>query len=308
MAQIKISARALADLRFDRLAKATGLPSRWDALGRMIPVWNACAETGNPLIEKDMVDLLFGSEKAGEKMVAIGLAFDDGDSVRIAGYDEHCAWLKAAREGGKAGAIHGFKGGRPSDVLKAKKASKRGFAKKTPPGVIENNPPAINNYQLTINSISGIQNSESVEAAGPAELALACLAKITGVGYGSSKKHLALVAARLADGIPVADLIRIAEFCAVGQGWLGNSKMRPYLRPETLWGPESHAKYLDAARAWNGLPPKADLLPKNGVQLARGSQAPRKFRDYLSELAARTSESEKLLEKPEAAESLEALK
>lgn len=35
---------------------------------------------------------------------------------------------------------------------------------------------------------------------------------------------------------------------------------------------------------------------QNGVQLARGSQAPRKFRDYLSELAARTSESEKLLE------------
>lgn len=35
---------------------------------------------------------------------------------------------------------------------------------------------------------------------------------------------------------------------------------------------------------------------QNGVQLARGSQPPRKFRDYLSELAARTSESEKLLE------------
>lgn len=35
---------------------------------------------------------------------------------------------------------------------------------------------------------------------------------------------------------------------------------------------------------------------QNGVQLTRGSQAPRKFRDYLSELAARTSESENLLE------------
>lgn len=47
---------------------------------------------------------------------------------------------------------------------------------------------------------------------------------------------------------------------------------------------------------------------QNGVQLARGSQAPRKFRDYLSELKARTSESENLLEKLETAESLEALK
>lgn len=47
---------------------------------------------------------------------------------------------------------------------------------------------------------------------------------------------------------------------------------------------------------------------QNGVQLTRGSQPPRKFRDYLSELKARTSESENLLEKPETAESLEAVK
>lgn len=250
MALIKIAARAHADLRFDRLAKATGLPTRWDALGRMIPIWNACTESGNPLIEKDVCDLLFGCADVADKIVRVGLGFDDENAIRIAGYDEHCAWLNVTREAGKTGGKHGFKGGRPSTKSKANE----GVKAKTPRGVTKVNPSTVISYQLSVINNSGSLNSELVEAAGPAELALACLAKITGVGYGSNKKHHGLVAARIADGIPLADLIRIAEFCAYGKAWRGDSKMHGYLRPETLWGADSHAKYLDAARAWDGKP------------------------------------------------------
>lgn len=270
MALIKIAARAHADLRFDRLAKVTGLPTRWDALGRMIPIWNACTESGNPLIEKDVCDLLFGCADVADKIVRVGLGFDDENAIRIAGYDEHCAWLNVTREAGKTGGKHGFKGGRPSTKSKAKE----GVKAKTPRGVTKVNPSTVINYQLSVISNSGSLNSELVEAAGPAELALACLAKITGVGYGSSKKHQALVTARIADGIPLADLIRIAEFCAYGKAWRGDSKMHGYLRPETLWGSDSHAKYLDAARAWDG---RLVAPPSSTRDIRYGSAPPNDF-------------------------------
>lgn len=254
MALVKIAAKVHADLRFDRLAALANLATRWDAIGRMIPIWNTCTENGSPEIEAEIVDRLFGAEKIAEKIVTVGLAKQQKDRLEIAGFHEHCAWLKETREGGKAGKLHGKKGGRPPS-LKGKKI-------KTPRGVIENNPSAIINYQLPVISYSlsffpesgsgSDLRKELVSGEGPAPLALACLAKITGVGYGGNKKHLQLVENLVESGVPVDDVIRIAEFCAYGKGWLRDEKMREYLRPETLWGPESHAKYLDAAKAWNG--------------------------------------------------------
>lgn len=70
----------------------------------------------------------------------------------------------------------------------------------------------------------------------------------------------------------------------------------------------TYADHDAAFRNWLKKAAEWSRPRQNGVQLTRGSQAPRKFRDYLSELKARTSESENLLEKPETAENLEAVK
>jgi len=81
---------------------------------------------------------------------------------------------------------------------------------------------------------------------------LAKLSKETGVGYGVNKSHRLLVLARLRDGVSADDLRKVIVYCAyeLGDGgWLASDKMRGYLRPETLFGPQTITRYLEPARA-----------------------------------------------------------
>jgi len=93
------------------------------------------------------------------------------------------------------------------------------------------------------------------------EIAQRVLGKITertGVGYGRDKNHLALIAARLRDGVSERDLRAVIAYCwdESGLGWrsktIGESgeAMAQYLRPETLFGPKKISQYLPPARAW----------------------------------------------------------
>lgn len=68
-----------------------------------------------------------------------------------------------------------------------------------------------------------------------------------GVRYSGTDKHVGLVAARIRDGLDEADLRAIVAYCA--NKWADKPDMLEYLRPETLFGPDSHTKYLDAARS-----------------------------------------------------------
>lgn len=72
----------------------------------------------------------------------------------------------------------------------------------------------------------------------------------SGVKYQGSKEHTRLIVARLRDGCSEWDLRRVIGYCAERLAWEADPKMRTYLRPETLFGPQTIAKYLDAARAW----------------------------------------------------------
>lgn len=165
MPMIRISSQVHGDLRFDRLAKMAGLLSRWDAVGRMIPIWNACAETGNPLIEKEMCDLLFSMPQISDKIVLAGLAVDRGVFVAISGWSDHCSWIKKARDSGKAGAKHGVKGGRPK--------AKKGSGLETPYGVIlgQNEKPPMGLLKITPSEYiySSSESSEEGEKGGLGE-------------------------------------------------------------------------------------------------------------------------------------------
>jgi uncharacterized phage protein (TIGR02220 family) len=79
---------------------------------------------------------------------------------------------------------------------------------------------------------------------------LAKLGTYNGVAYSGAKAHTKLIVDRLRDGLTVVDLKVVAGYCALELGWKGNPKMEPHLCPETLYGPEKIAKYLDASRAW----------------------------------------------------------
>ena len=69
-----------------------------------------------------------------------------------------------------------------------------------------------------------------------------------GVRYTASEKHVGLIATQLRNGVTELELRAVVAYCAVDLDWKHNDKMRQYLRPETLFGPESIAKYLDPAR------------------------------------------------------------
>jgi uncharacterized phage protein (TIGR02220 family) len=71
-----------------------------------------------------------------------------------------------------------------------------------------------------------------------------------GIAYEGGKEHVGLIVARIRDGTSEMDLRKVVGFCALELGWREDDSMRHYLRPETLFGPKTIAKYLDPARAW----------------------------------------------------------
>lgn len=84
---------------------------------------------------------------------------------------------------------------------------------------------------------------------------LAKLGARNGVEYRGAPPHIRLITARLRDGCTEADLRKVIHYAASpkadgGLGWADDEKMRHCLRPETLFGPETIARYLDPAVAW----------------------------------------------------------
>lgn len=79
------------------------------------------------------------------------------------------------------------------------------------------------------------------------------LSRVSGVEYrATSATHQRVVVARLRDGATEDELRAVIVHCAspkpAGLGWADNPEMRPFLRPETLFGPVSIERYLPAAR------------------------------------------------------------
>jgi len=75
---------------------------------------------------------------------------------------------------------------------------------------------------------------------------LARLGKRNGIAYSGSAGHVALIVARLREGVTEFELRAIVARQA--DLWSSDPKMREYLKPETLFGPKTIAKYLDPAR------------------------------------------------------------
>lgn len=76
------------------------------------------------------------------------------------------------------------------------------------------------------------------------------LGEYSGTRYSGAAEHLRLITAQLRDGVTEADLRKVIGYCAIEKRWKDDPKMGQYLRPETLFGPKSIAKYLDHARTW----------------------------------------------------------
>jgi uncharacterized phage protein (TIGR02220 family) len=88
-------------------------------------------------------------------------------------------------------------------------------------------------------------------AASQAELAsvrivLEKLGSRNGVAYSGSVEHVKLIVDRLRDGYTELDLRKVVAHKA--DEWESDDKMRRHLCPETLFGPRTIQRYIDAAR------------------------------------------------------------
>lgn len=75
---------------------------------------------------------------------------------------------------------------------------------------------------------------------------LAKLSAVSGIQLRGAQAHVRLILARLREGITELELRAVVAYC--GEEWKSDPKMQRYLRPETLFGPETIARYLDPAR------------------------------------------------------------
>lgn len=75
---------------------------------------------------------------------------------------------------------------------------------------------------------------------------LAKLSAVSGIQLRGAQAHVRLILARLREGITELELRAVVAYC--GEEWKNDPKMQRYLRPETLFGPETIARYLDPAR------------------------------------------------------------
>lgn len=89
----------------------------------------------------------------------------------------------------------------------------------------------------------------------PAELAsvrtvLDKLSTRNGVRYSGTGEHTRLIVSQLREGVTEMDLRAVIGYCAFELDWAEKPEMAKYLRPETLFGPKTIARYLDPARTW----------------------------------------------------------
>lgn len=259
MPAIRIEEIAFGDDRYEDLAEFAKLADADHARGKMARLWRQCTLEGVYELDARTIDRVLGVGGSDALVRArLGELQSDG-RVRIRGTAGRIEWLDKLRENGKFGELgthHGSKGGRP---------------KRNPlVGVIDNPPSA----SALLFSASATEESDrrspvDAEAASPSassavrrkskpkvdatdeEIAsvarvLAKLGEWNGVTYTACDAHTRLIVRHLRNNVTELDLRKVIAFC--GEKWEGDDRMKQYLRPETLFGPETIAKYLDAAR------------------------------------------------------------
>ncbi|MDE9565475.1 conserved phage C-terminal domain-containing protein [Xenorhabdus bovienii] len=83
----------------------------------------------------------------------------------------------------------------------------------------------------------------------PARQVLIYFNQVTDSNYRDGKTTMGYIRARLGDGYAVGDLMLITDYLTTK--WRDDGKMRDYLRPKTLFGPENCTEYFDKACKWD---------------------------------------------------------
>jgi uncharacterized phage protein (TIGR02220 family) len=263
--KITVEGKALRDPRIKAMAARLGRPHR-AVLGDFLFLWEYCYEHRATHVDPTMIDGIVEVPGFADAMLEFGMGEAKSDGrVYIAGAEEHIAWLldldekrghaneakKAKRERANvdvpAGISHGksrpeSRGDVPS-VSASDSVSASAIAQ-------ENQNPPIPPLQGGSRSRRKPKPSEPTPAEREsARVVLAALGRHSGVAYRCAEPHVRLIARQLRAGVTELELRKVSWYCAIKKGWKGDPKWEQYLRPETLYGPESIAKYLDQAVA-----------------------------------------------------------
>lgn len=264
MTAVRIEPDAFGDPRIEYLGKLAGY-SAYEALGRLAHLWRYCTQRQLYIAPHAVIEAIIGAP--AETLVRAGLGEPTSDGVRVRGTEGRIEWLAKLRAnskaGGEANRIRLEAKREPiGSYLDSQMDSQEGAKAEPEPSPLSLTPALINS------PFGKPPKKGRPKKAKPGELSEAeresarvVLAKLglrNGVRYAGSPAHVQLIADRLRDGYTELDLRKVIGYCA--EQWRGNEKMAGYLRPETLFGPTTITRYIDAARAW------FDSLPKEHAQ------------------------------------------
>ncbi len=285
MARMSIDDKVLRDPRITALAKQLGW-SRRETLGCLVAeVWSICYDQESPVISPRMIDIAAGHDGFADALLDCELATRDrSGKLRISGAKERIEYLDHKKRAGREG---GLKSGESrTKEPKQKPSSGEAHLKQrgsTPqaagnppdpvpdpssvpdpvPDPVPDNPlknknsatPSACGPRLELISDSGRRSrpkptEPTAEERAAALRVLGKLGERNGVRYTGTGEHLRLISSHLRAGVEEIHLRYVVAYCASELGWQDNPDLSPYLRPETLFGQRTLAKYLDPARSW----------------------------------------------------------
>ena len=265
MARMSIDDSVLRDPRITILSQLTGW-SRRETLGCLLEVWAICYDRVDYALGPKVIDMIAGREGFADLLIEAELAVAmPSGKLRIAGAKERITYLSKLKQFGREG---GLKSG------ESRRNNTKGSTKPPANGTVNDTANLIPNTLVPdLASASALvpdlseKNSASPSGSGlppgkrkpkpseptPAEMdsVKVVLEKLTarnGIRYSGSHEHTRLIVNQLRAGVSELDLRAVIAYCAVEL--FADEDMQKYLRPETLFGPRTIAKYLDPARTW----------------------------------------------------------
>jgi uncharacterized phage protein (TIGR02220 family) len=280
MARMSIDDMVQRDPRITKLSRLVGW-SRRETVGCLVmDIWPICYDLRESVVAAELVDLAAGADGFAAAMVSSDLAswVRGNRKIRINGAQERIEYLDHKRKAGRVGGIKSAESRNKNSSTDTDGAQARG----NPPSPV---PPSASASVPSPVPVHSEEDSDTPTAVGPLELfkakvdaatgdvgarrarkpkpseptpderasALLVLDKLSGrngVQYTGSSEHVRLISNQLRNGVTEADLRKVIGYCAIELEWADKPEMDVYLRPETLFGPKTIAKYLDPARTW----------------------------------------------------------
>lgn len=280
MASVRIEESAFSDARIDLLGTLAGY-NRYEALGRLANLWRLCTQRGLYVISEALVRATLG-ENGVDAILGSELGERCEHGIRVRGTQGRIEWLNDLKTRSRRGGLT-----RSNNALRQGNGQWKPATDQGSPGVLPGDCPGDHpgrgpgvSSPLTLTPTLTLTNKTPIVPTGdvsppgqspglspgkrkrtrPAaatepELAtvrtvLDRLSSHNGVRYSGSVQHAELIVARLREGLTETDLRCVVGYCAVELDWKSKPEMAQYLRPETLFGPKTIARYLDPARTW----------------------------------------------------------